>query len=311
MTKNDQGVLIIAQGERYINLACNLAMSLRLNSPQFPIALVTESKDEKLKKIFDFIIPPNNDKGIGFEQKVNMYHYSPFKKTLFIDADCMVCRNIFFLFNLADGHKFTVIGRKVYEGTLLNRNVQELLSYFHCDYLLTFNGGVYYFEKSEEALQVFNKAIDIYNNEYDRLQLIKFNGKKGDEPVFSIAASVCRMEPIDDNGTGMYTPVGQHGQFSMDVLKGICTFNKYDKIVSPAIMHFGGGYPEAFHYRRELKKLMLVYSFGLKRNVSSFIVEFIYNPVYIIYVFIYRVIKWGAGKGKPKFTPVMPMFRFL
>ena len=128
--------------------------------------------------------------------------------------------------------------------------------------------------------------------------------------MLAIAMSVFAVEPIDDLGMAMKTPVGQKGVFKMDALKGICEFYKHGEKVTPAIMHFGGGYPEAFHYKRETTKLRWVYHYKIPRAVTSCVVNAIYNPPYIVYVFLYRVIKKILKGGELKFTPIMPMFRF-
>jgi hypothetical protein len=108
----------------------------------------------------------------------------------------------------------------------------------------------------------------------------------------------------------MYTPVGQSGVFKMDALQGECEFYKYNEKVNPVIMHFGGGYPEAFHYRRETLKIKLAYSTKLPNKLISFFVNVCYNPIYITYVFGYRLLKAIFKGSKMKMSPLMPMFKF-
>ncbi len=308
---NERGILIIAQGkERYICMAKQIAISLAISNPDVPRVLVTDSAGEKLKKYYNRIIPIDNSFGIGYSQKLYMYHYSPFKKTLFIDVDCLVIDSIDWLFERFNQHPVSVIGKKVTSGNLLGTSVELLKTAVNVDYLPTFNGGVYYFEKGEKAEKVFKDAIHIFKNRYNELNLWKFSGQPGDEPAMSIAMAMHCMQPIDDEKKGMYTPVGQKGVFKMDALKGICEFYKHGEKVTPAIMHFGGGYPEAFHYRREVAKLKLVYYYKLPKAFTSFLVNALYNPSYIVYVFLYRIIKKMIKGGKLKLTPIMPMFRF-
>jgi hypothetical protein len=307
----EKGILVIAQGkQRYIDMARNIAMSIRLSNPLLQIALVTDSIDQDLKKYYDYVIPIQPEFGIGFSQKINVFNYSPFQKTMFIDVDCLVIDNIDFLWQLFNGKDVSVIGKKVYSGNFVGTTVESLKKQFDFDYLLSFNGGVYYFEKTTIAQKVFNSAIDIFNNRYDDLGLWKFSGRPGDEPVMTIAMGVYRMEPINDNKKGMYTPVGQKGVFKMNGLSGFCEFYKYEEKVNPVIMHFGGGYPEAFHYRREVLKIKLVYNYNLSRKFTNSLVNIFCNPVYIIYVFCYRIIKSVFKRQRLKLTPLMPMFRF-
>lgn len=310
-TLAEKGILIIAQGkQRYIDMAYAIAMSIRLTNPHLQLALVTDSRDEGVKKYYHHLIPINPQWGIGFSQKMHMYEYTPFKKTLFIDVDCLVIQNIDFLWKLFEEHHMSVMGRKKYSGAYIGTTIELLKKHYSFDYLPSFNGGVYFFEKSELAENVFRLGLDIFNNKYDELNLCKFDGRAGDEPAMAIAMGVYGVVPVDDQKKGMYTPVGQQGVFKMDALKGYCVFYKYDERVTPVIMHFGGGYPEAFHYRRELMKIKLVYHFKLPKPMVSFIVNACYNPIYIGYVFFYRLLKCIVKGHKLKLTPLMPMFRF-
>jgi hypothetical protein len=307
----EKGILIIAQGkQRYIDMAFTIAMSIKLSNPHLQLALVTDSSDENLKNYYHHIIPIDPKGGIGFSQKMKMYAYSPFKKTLFIDVDCLVIRNIDFIWKLFENHAMSVMGKKIVAGPFIGTTIESLKQHYTFDYLPTFNGGVYYFEKSERAASIFELAGDIFQNKYDALNLWKFDGRPGDEPAMAIAMGVYGVEPVDDQKNGMYTPVGQAGVFKMDALKGFCEFYKNGEKVTPAIMHFGGGYPEAFHYRREQTKIKVAYRYKLPKRLVSFFVNACYNPVYITYVFAYRLLKFVFKKEKLKLTPLMPMFRF-
>lgn len=310
--KNDVGILVIATGkERYVKMACNLAISLKLTNPGVPLAVVTDHPSEELHKLYEVIISANPDYGHGFSQKLHMNLYSPFKRTLFIDADCLVIRNISWMLDRFNGKPVSVLGTKKTNGNFLGTTVEKLKEKLSFDFLPTFNGGVYYFEKGDISDQVFEKARKLFYEDYDRLELIKFSGKPGDEPVMSLAMGIFGMQPVEDNeGVGMYTPVGQHSFFRMNAPYGYCEFMKYDKLVSPAIMHFGGGYPEAFHYRREIKKFRLMYYARFSKAMASVTVNTFRNPVYVAKVFLYRVLK-RVLKGTPfKWKPAKPMFIF-
>jgi hypothetical protein len=307
----DRGILVIAQGkQRYIDMAKNIAMSVKLSNPDLQLALVTDSDDKELDTYYLHIIPIRPEFGIGFSQKLHIYDYSPFQRTMFIDVDCLVIRNIDFLWKLFYGKDMSVIGKKKYSGEYIGTSIESLKKQFVFDYLPSFNGGVYYFEKNEAARAIFQFAIEIFKNKYDELGLWKFDGRPGDEPVMAIAMGVNKVEPVDDQKQGMYTPVGQSGVFKMDALAGVCEFYKGGEKVYPSIMHFGGGYPEAFHYRREILKIKLVYNFRLPAKIVSIGVNMLYNTCYIVFVFCYRLIKSVVKRQKFKLTPLMPMFRF-
>lgn len=310
---NDTGVLLIAQGRvRYLNMAINLVKSLRLNHGNIPVALVSDMEiNDKQKKYFDHIIPVNLNFGKGFSQKIRMYTYSPFQKTLFIDVDCLVIRSIDFILKGFEGKHCSVMGKYKQSGDFIGTTIEKIqLIYPEAKKFIAFNGGVYYFEKGAKAQQVFELAVDIFDNQYANLGLHLFNGKPGDEPAMAIAMAAHNCTSFDDDNKGMYTPVGIKGNIKIDVLKAICRFKKYENEVSPAIMHFGGGYPEAFHYRREIAKINLVHTYKFPRALASFLVNISWNPVYATYVFMYRVAKKIVKGGTFKVTPALPMFKF-
>ncbi len=305
-----RGILTIAQGkQQYINMAKELAMSLNISNPGLKKALATDSDDPELKLLFDVIIPTNDSFGIGIVQKLYMFDYSPFNETLFIDVDCLVLKDINFLFEEFRNKDVSVIGRKVIEGKLFGFSVKEMQAKLNLAFVPTFNGGTYYFKKNEKALCVFEKAKE-YLRQYDSLGIDRHRGKINEEPLMSLAMGIYNQEPIDDHGKGMYTPVGQSGQFRMDVLREYCEFIKNGIKVNPAIMHFGFGHTQAFHYRRETMKLKLVYYYHIPKIVSSMLVNIVYNPPYVGYVFFYRLIKTIVKRTKFKVFPLMPMFRF-
>ncbi len=304
------GILTIAIGKkRYIEMAKAFALSAKINIPQYKLALVTDSTDPSLKKLFDFLIEPDLSFGSGIIQKTNMYNYSPFNKTLFVDADCMFVRDISFLFDAFKGNSVSVLGKKVTDGKLFGISVDELKKKKQIEYLLSFNGGVYYFEKSLQAEKIFD-TVKIIRENYSDYGLNLHRGERNEEGVMSIAMSIHHSTPVPDSIQGMYTPVGQSGKFSIDVLRRFCEFTKHGVTVTPAIMHFGGGYPEAFHFKREYAKLKLVYYYKFPRPLSSILINVCRNPFYATHVFFYRIIKKLIKGGKLKFLPALPMFRF-
>jgi len=306
----EKGVLTIAQGKKqYIDLAKNLAISLSLHNPGLKRALVTDSDDPELRLLYDIVIPADNSIGIGFLQKLYIRDYTPFDETLFIDVDCLCVRNIDFLWAPFANCDVSVIGRKIFEGQQFGFSLAEIQNSLGLKYVISFNGGVYYFKRNEKAKEIFDTAKDIVAN-YDAYKIVKVRGEIADEPLMSLAMGLYDQEPIDDHGKGMYTPVGQSGKFTMDVLRGYCEFIKNGRVVKPAIMHFGFGHTQAFHYRRETMKLRLVYYFHFPKLISSILVNFLYNPPYIIYVFVYRLVKMILKRAKFKLFPLMPMFRF-
>src|ERR1700757_5097905 len=107
-----RGVITIATGAaKYIEMAVNMAMSCKMNSPGLPIALITDSTDPELKKYFDIIIASNPNFPKGIIHKIYISDYSPFEETLFIDGDCLVIRDISMMFDWFKEANVSAIGK--------------------------------------------------------------------------------------------------------------------------------------------------------------------------------------------------------
>jgi hypothetical protein len=307
---DETGFLTVATGPRkYIDIAINLANSLELTNNHVKRAIITDSTDSRLKQHFHIVIPLKESIN-GFQLKVKSYYYTPFQKTIFIDADSLVIRNVDHLWKAFNGNPVTVLGKKVYSGRLLDVDVESLCVKLGLEYMLTFNGGVYYFEKSAKADEVFAYTEYIIAN-YDALGLYKHHGNIADEGVMSVAMGKYQMEPVrDDQRTGMFMPINVQGQFKMDILKGYCQFNKGGESVSPSIVHMGGLCMETFYYRREICKLNWYRKWRHSSKAISFIVNLLFNIPYVVYVQLYRVARFIVKREKIKFLPFMPMYRY-
>lgn len=79
----DRGVLYIAYGDRARLQAQNSIRTLRRFNKSLTVALVG---DKKMQEADRFIFHPEEDRGAR-TQKTQMYRLSPFKKTLYLDAD--------------------------------------------------------------------------------------------------------------------------------------------------------------------------------------------------------------------------------
>jgi len=289
MTTIPRGIITMAYGkQRYIDLAKILGQSFKLYNPQLPAAIVTDSTDPELKQLYDIFIPVNCEFGNGFKQKIHLDSYSPFEETIFIDSDCVVVKNIDYMWEIFSAVPFGVIREEqLQEGSAFWNtmpDVAKILSQFKIDSISTFNGGFYYFKNNEKAKKVFTEARKIADN-YNQIGLASVRGSSNDEPIYSIALAVCGISGVDDRGLVMRTPVKMIGNLEIDVLKGFCRLNSNGKPAQPAIMHFCGNQSQGFYYRREQLKLYLAKKFpNLDRNIISTQVNLIFSPIYPVAV---------------------------
>ncbi|NJR57506.1 MAG: hypothetical protein HC769_00780 [Cyanobacteria bacterium CRU_2_1] len=244
---------------KYVEMAKALGRSLALHSPDIPRAIVTDRQDDKeLAALFDQFIPFKPEYGSNLRQKIHLDQYSPYQRTLFIDSDCIVVRDLHFVFERFEGRNFGVVGGKYHLKPGDKDpyfNVDYILQHFKLEKLPKFNGGIYYFDDSDVARSVFNTAQEI-SQDFEQLGFSEFRGDgPNEEPILATAMELHQQTMLQDHGEIMRTPVGLRGPLDIDVLEGRCAFKKGTQVVSPAIIHFAYIWNDHPIYYREVQKL--------------------------------------------------------
>jgi hypothetical protein len=259
MSHRDTGTLTLAYGvPKYVDMAVALARTLRRHAPGIPRAIVTDRVDDRrLREWFDIVIPLRKEYGSNVRQKLYLDHYSPFRATAFIDCDSLAVRDIQFIFDALKGTSFTVPGERYLTPGQTDPfiDVDRALAHFRVPRLPKFNGGLYYFERDEAAGRLFGAARDLLA-ESRTLPFHDFRGDgPGDEPIIAVAMTLHGQHMHRDGGTMMQTPIGIVGALDIDVIGGTCAFQKGDRRVTPAIVHFAGAWCEHPIYYREVRRL--------------------------------------------------------
>jgi len=228
--------------DRFLRQAETLSRSLRLHMPGLPLALVTDRKDAG--ELFDIVIPMRPFGRAGTLHKINLYDYSPFEETLFIDSDCVVVRPFHEQLEAIRGHDFAPIVTlclKDGESDLWLEDVGAALQGVGGSAFPKFNGGVYFFRKGAEAEGIFARANDLLLRKKE-LGIKDFDSAgPGDETLIGLAmAQSPHLKLFDDHGLLMRTPLNTQGPVEVEVLNGFSSFVKEGKQVSPAIIHFCG-----------------------------------------------------------------------
>jgi hypothetical protein len=255
---SSRGVLTLAFGKpRFIEQVKSLGRSIQLHSQRTQSAVVTDSDDPELKELFTQVIPYRPEFGSSVRQKLHLNLYSPFQETLFIDSDCLVLGDLEPFWAAFAGQTFGVPGSK-----FLRRGVTDpyldvafTLEHFGLEKLPKFNGGTYYFDRSDKAAQFFSTARELLANWKD-LRFAEFRRDgPADEAIISVGMAIHGFSPTSMGHAGMYTPTSYRGPLHLDVIKGTCSFEKEGERVFPEIVHFAGEYSFCFAYPRESARL--------------------------------------------------------
>ena len=146
MASHEQGIIYVATGEKFVELAAISANSLKSFCPNLPIHIFTDC-DVASYSCFDGstrIADPH------FRSKVDYIFETPYQKTLFLDADTRVCEDISDVFDLLDRYDIAMAHEpsrgaermKLYPGSITNS-------------FPPLNSGVILFNKTDPVLNLF------------------------------------------------------------------------------------------------------------------------------------------------------------
>lgn len=190
----------------YLNIAYLQALSLKVTSRINRYAVVVDAHTQSLitdrhRRVFDYIIPvPGNDDAAGQQWKMNnewkALIASPFDQTIKVEADL--------LFTSSVDHWWDILGAQdvcftnhVVDYTEKRSKARNYRKVFDDNQLPDIYAGLYYFEKSDTAIELFEYAENIFKHWiYVKNYLLK---NAADEPastdlVFAMAAKLLGVE---------------------------------------------------------------------------------------------------------------------
>ena len=118
----DEGYIVLAPGAApYIEMATNLAASLRVMDPRRGVCLVHDEGAElpaEARLLFtDFAPLPADPLYPPLMNKLRLYNLSPYARTMYVDADCLlVKRDVDLQWERASSRPFSITGDKATAG---------------------------------------------------------------------------------------------------------------------------------------------------------------------------------------------------
>jgi hypothetical protein len=268
--KLKRSVITIATGKQlYVDMAVNLARSFFLWHKDGGIGfqLVTDLPDlipADIRPRVELISVGKGEIGEGFSTKLQLDKLVSKGQTLFIDADCLVYRDLNFVFDLFGGHAVSVVGGYMANGEWFG-DVKQVCRHFGIKHMPKFNGGVYYLEKGKKATEIFDTARQI-EKEYDEVGFVRLRNRPNDEVMLSVAMEIHGESPIPDDGSIMAEFVNFKSGVKSDLLNGLAVLYNDPKhkeyqpnwpltVARPAIVHFLGHHTQVLPYLKEAQLL--------------------------------------------------------
>lgn len=281
---------VVTHQLKYLNFAFALARSYRYhNDLSIPFFIVSDNDFDlprDLNWVQKKIISPGL-MGRGLEVRFSFEEVSPALRSLYIDADSIIYKDISALFDLPFD-SINVIGTTITEGTWDDMNVSDVLSKFKIPHLIRFCGAFYFIAKTAKTNTVCHMVRELAKSDYPFQQHVY---SVNDEPVFSISLVAAGIQPVIDTGN-IWGDIHQlESHHDLNVLKGKTKFNNSIKNVnykywipegfySPSIIHFGGGNYNKNPWLFEAARLTLYYKLGRKNLADMLTGIFLIAPYF-------------------------------
>lgn len=204
-----EGYIALAlDDERYLEIAANLALSIQ-RCERRPISVVINKAvpfNPAYRPLFDAVIDaPEHPTLRGAMNKARLFDLTPYARTLYIDADCLLFSpRIEFFWRKYRDHPFAVEGQKrttgpVFSCSLGEKDAAALCCLLEIPYLSAFNAGVMYFERTDASKAVFDKVLSLFEGPHrDAISYrYKHVGEYADEPFFGAALGALGIAPFE------------------------------------------------------------------------------------------------------------------
>lgn len=198
-----KGVILLSIGSPvYARWAHNMAITVRVMSPNLPIHVVTDGNfpfEPEHANIVDKVIKMDESdylkdgKLYPAKAKLSLYDYSEFEETIYLDVDGCCVRDLNELFDRCDelGKPFQVQvnGISTKDKDNLDASLwvkpKQIFEKYEIDedaQLPGTNSSFWYFKKCEESSALFEKALENLSNPFEVRELRYQWGRSGTQP---------------------------------------------------------------------------------------------------------------------------------
>lgn len=146
MRAMDKGVIYVATGPDYRDLALQSARSLRQVEPELPVDLFTDAPDAVPPGVFDAVHPVENPHR---RSKLDCMGQTRFERTLYLDCDTLVTAPLGDLFNLLDRFEMALAHDVRRASDLIREGFEQVTPYAFPQ----MNSGVLLYRRSDRVLE--------------------------------------------------------------------------------------------------------------------------------------------------------------
>lgn len=205
-----RGFVTVATGsDRYYKMAADLLLSYRgRGEGKYPFAIICDRENEYTAQFDDVVLV--DDFRRSTVDKLLMRH-CPYQESLFLDADILILQNIDDLWDLfREADDVSVFGC-----TLPLDSQAGWFTYAgsgkykpRVEFLLSMNGGIYYFRKTPRAEKIFDDALAVMED-YSAIDFKYFDTPQ-DEPLMAMAMVINGCRPCEASYPTIILPACEH-----------------------------------------------------------------------------------------------------
>lgn len=193
-----RGFVTLAVGdEKYYKMAANLLKSYKYNTTKsVPFAIIAD-RTNKYTRLFDKTILLREAE-CSYMDKLTMLNNPPFEENIFIDADCLVYKDINKYWDyFPEGGGVTCFGKALpltsHEGWFEIGDIGEYKE--KIDFIPQMHGGIIFFKKDELTKCIISTALSIAKD-YKRYRF-KYFENPADEPILALSMAINGSKPIE------------------------------------------------------------------------------------------------------------------
>lgn len=245
-----RGYVTIATGdERYYRMARNLLRSYRQTCrKRLPFALIADRRNQYTAEFDDVVILENPSR--CWMDKLALPESCPYGETIFVDADCLVYRDIGYLWKLfADGPDFSCFGAALPLDSEEGWFTGEAEKLYPIHFVTHLHGVLYFIRKGDTAGRM-QKLCRKLVADYHKVTYKAFNDAPADEPVFALAMAILDLKPARRHPEDYcFAPFATELRTNFYKRRVSYTNPKDGRVNCCAIVHWGNRNTETCRYR--------------------------------------------------------------
>lgn len=179
-----EGYIVLATGPLpYLEMATNLAASLRVMDPKRRVCLVHDegaALPDDTRRLFSDFAPLSPDSRYPpVMNKLRLFDLSPFARTMYVDADCLlVKRDVDTQWEKGMTRPFSITGEMATTGIWHGVRIEDVLRQESAPYLIRMNAGVFQFDASPLATAFFAGLNRYYLDRRQHLNISLYRGQR-------------------------------------------------------------------------------------------------------------------------------------